>query len=235
MEVETQEVGEMGLVLPAPAAALAALPAQAAGSTPGNTAAAGASGRSRVKRRNVVDEDKEEKMLLRETARLTVQNARVLRPHAAALTHTALLPTSAPVVEALLAQGKKYYEAHASRRNASEVPTDLHGAPQHLWKVLVQTLLHSEIREEEKKQLRLHAQKCRDQPTLIEEEVHTCRVARAHVAGTTKICIGTSEVLREDLAAVVRALKAMGAEWKLGPAPRGPSEREIERLLTRLG
>ena len=175
-------------------------------------------------------------MLLRETAKLTVQNAKVLRSHAAALTHTALLPTSAPVIEALLAQGKKYYEAHASRRNASEIPAELQGAPQHLlWRVLVQTLLHSEIRDEEKQQLRLHAQKCRDHPTLIAEEVHTCRIARAHINGTTKICVGTSELLRDDLAAVLRALRAMGAEWKLGPAPRGASEREIERVLARLG
>jgi hypothetical protein len=190
----------------------------------------GDSGRSRAKRRNVV-----KKALLLETARLTVQNARDLRSHAAALTHTALLPTTAPIVEALTAQGKNY-DAHTARRNAGLVPAELQGTPQHLlWRVLVQSLLHMDIGEEDKKQLRLHAQKCRDQPKLVEEEVHACRVTRAHIAGTTKTVVGTSERLRDDFAAVVRALRSLGAEWKLGPAPRGPREREIERLLVRLG
>ena len=104
---------------------------------------------------------KERQALHRETAKLSVQNARMLRTHSPALSHTALLPTEAPVVVAMSEQGRRYFEAHQSKRGRGEILAELRDAPQILmWKSLVQTLIESdmsEIAETDRRILETHA------------------------------------------------------------------------------
>jgi hypothetical protein len=188
-------------------------------------------------RRNILDEPMERPLLLRQTARLSLQNARQLRTHADAPTHTALQPSSVPVAEAMAAKGRRYYEAHQMKRGGpAELPAELRGTPHHLrWRVPIQTLMESEIQEVDKQALREHACRRQGEPTLIEENAHACRLARAHLLGWSKLFVGTAEPLRVMMGAAVRGLRSLGAKWKLGVAPWGPAEREAERLFTRLG
>ncbi len=60
-------------------------------------------------RRQPQGDEAVQRQLLAQTARLVLQVARQTRAHAAALQHTAVLPTSSALVVALNEQGQKYF------------------------------------------------------------------------------------------------------------------------------
>ena len=147
--------------------------------------------------------------------------------------------TEETITAALSEQGRRYFEAHQTKRGRGEIRAELRGAPQILmWKVLVQTLIESdmsEITENDRQILETHAGECMEHATLLEENIFACCLSRSSIAGMTKLALCIAEPTRKTVGRVVRALRSLGADWKLGAAPKGPSERDVERLLARLG
>jgi len=103
--------------VPAAGAAAQTAPgaAPAAPLVPAAPAAQGAAAKTQLapwKKANKQNEQQRERRLLRETARLALETARMSRAHTAALHHTAIIATEAVAEQAMITAGQEYYENH---------------------------------------------------------------------------------------------------------------------------
>jgi hypothetical protein len=208
-------------------------------------AAAGSAARATVappwrpnghKKRQTQDEEGERHQLLLQTAKLALQATRALRLQAAALQHTAIIAADPAVAKAISEQGQRYYKEHVKgRKEKDDLTSDLQGSPHLLlWKVMITTIAGSNLEVADREVLVAHAGRF-EEAEYLAARVFVCRLAKAHEEGRMKLTLSCSEDLRQVLGTLIRVLRAMGAEWKLGAAPRGPTERAVEHLLSRVG
>jgi hypothetical protein len=179
----------------------------------------------------------DDRKLLQQTAKLALATARITRGHQAALQHTALLPAGLPLVVALQEEGQRFYARHTEDRQQHKSGVEAQQGSPHvaLWKVLVKLLMADSDGTPEGSALAAHAVRAEADQEYVEGKVYTCRIAAAHKADTAKLTLAVSDELRGVLAVVIIRLKQLGASWMLGAPPRGPIEREVERLLARSG
>ena len=211
--------------------------AEAAGAgarNPGKrSGAGGAGGQGRRPKVPKGDEAATLRALVVATARLSLQGASATRRLQGAIESVALVSASDPVAQSMRAAGAAF---EAQRHNGVAQAANAAAASPHylIWAALVKAMLAGELSEPTRELITAHTVAC-PTPADLQGKIHVCHGRQAYDPALFKITLSISPELKPLSVAIMIALQNRGASLKFGPAPPGPNERTVARLLRSMG
>ena len=193
-----------------------------------------------VKQQRVQDDEglaSKEKKMLEMLAKLCLKNSLEIRELQSAILCTFIVPRDSAIAVAGSDAAKNHVERMKAVQGNERKIDALGPIHVHVWASIVNAAVGSAATKEDADILKEHFDsitKPGSDPNSIALHVHVARFRKAWDKGTVKLHLACRSDWCTVFESLERALVASGAKRKLGQAPRGGLERQIQELLDAL-